>query len=538
MRPKHVLPPAGLFLIACIGFYAASDGKAPATVFAAMAAASMPTTATGRALPPEQQKAVDRGLSWLASKQGPDGAMTAAARQVGITGLASLAFMASGSTLDHGPYSKNVRLATDYILSCVREDGYITAGQCSMYDHAFGMLALAQADTLATDKKLKERIASKLAAAVALTQQAQGISGGWRYQPKSSDADVVVTACQLLGLYAARTAGAEVNPRVIDRAMQYIQSCQAEDGGFTYTGVGASNWVRTCVATAVMGYLGPVDGASHEKAMASMREAKGLPKDGFPLLGCFFMKLALSQAGGDDWDTLSPSFARLVLERQQPTGEWNGEGDSQCATAIALLRLQYPTGHLSVLAWKPLPAWEQGITAPTDQREIEVLWNALATDDFAKAYRAQAAMVAGGEKTVAFLREKLKPVPAQDEGRIAKLIADLDSDDFATRDKASKELLGLGSRAEVALDLAAKESKSAEVRVRAADVLSELLGAGGLSQRRQSARAIRTLARIGSPDAIEILMSLAKSGQTVTDAQVARSALASTWKTASAPAKP
>ena len=169
---------------------------------------------------------------------------------------------------------------------------------------------------------------------------------------------------------------------------------------------------------------------------------------------------------------------------------------------------------------------------------MDALWNALATDDFAKTYRAQAAMVAGGEKTVVFLREKLKPVPAQDEGRIAKLIADLDADDLATRDKASKELLGLGSRAEAALDLAANESKSAEVRVRAADVLSKLLEAGGLSQRRQSARAIRTLARIGSPEAIEILVFLAKSGQTVTDTQVARSALASMRNAASAPAKP
>jgi len=31
MRPKHILPLAGLLLLACIGFYATSDGKAPAT---------------------------------------------------------------------------------------------------------------------------------------------------------------------------------------------------------------------------------------------------------------------------------------------------------------------------------------------------------------------------------------------------------------------------------------------------------------------------------------------------------------------------
>jgi hypothetical protein len=35
MRPKFVLPLAGLLLLACIGLYAASDGKAPATTPAA-----------------------------------------------------------------------------------------------------------------------------------------------------------------------------------------------------------------------------------------------------------------------------------------------------------------------------------------------------------------------------------------------------------------------------------------------------------------------------------------------------------------------
>ena len=35
MRPKLVLPLAGLLLLACIGFYATSDGKTPATTPAA-----------------------------------------------------------------------------------------------------------------------------------------------------------------------------------------------------------------------------------------------------------------------------------------------------------------------------------------------------------------------------------------------------------------------------------------------------------------------------------------------------------------------
>ena len=517
-----------------IGCFPFISGTLLAADGAATQAATSPSGPSA-AVSPSQAKALDRGLSWLADHQGRDGAWSAPSGKVGITSLATLAFMASGSTPDQGAFSKNISAAVTYLLSCANEDGYFTGAGCSMYDHAFAMLALSQAHALAKDKLLREKIGKKLVSAVALTQQAQGASGGWRYQPKPGDADVVATCCQILSLRAARTAGLEVNQKVIDKGRQYIHSCQTTDGSFVYiSGPGAGNWVRTCVAVAVLGYVGPVDGRSYEKAMASLRETRELPKDGWPLMGSFFMRLALSQAGGEDWDFLSGSFADSIIQRQQAGGEWTGEGDSQGATAFALLMLQYPKGHLDVLAWKPLPEWEKDAAAPGDG--MAALWEDLAADDPAKAYRAQAAMVVGGKRTVAFLREKLGKAPVTDEARVAKLIADLDADDYKTRDGASEELLRLGSRVEASLEAAAKGSASAEVRTRASAMLAKLLESGDLPKKRQTARAIRVLGRIGGPEAAAILESLAKSGLTLTETHVAKSTLASMPKPGSAPA--
>jgi WD40 repeat protein len=84
--------------------------------------------------------------------------------------------------------------------------------------------------------------------------------------------------------------------------------------------------------------------------------------------------------------------------------------------------------------------------APCAQ-EREDLWDDLAGADGTRAYRAVHRLAAGGAGVAALLRKRLQAVPDGPDPRIARLIADLDSDDFATREKASTELAKLGHRA-------------------------------------------------------------------------------------------
>jgi WD40 repeat protein len=76
---------------------------------------------------------------------------------------------------------------------------------------------------------------------------------------------------------------------------------------------------------------------------------------------------------------------------------------------------------------------------PTEE-ELRVLWDALADADAAKAFRAVRTLAAVGGPAVAFLKDRLRPA-AVDAKAVERLLKDLDSDDFATRDKASKDLL-------------------------------------------------------------------------------------------------
>jgi hypothetical protein len=145
--------------------------------------------------------------------------------------------------------------------------------------------------------------------------------------------------------------------------------------------------------------------------------------------------------------------------------------------------------------------------------QLEALWADLGSNDPARAYLAQWAAAAAPEQAVPFLRERLKPAPptdAQTQKRIARLIADLDSDDFEVREKASQELGKVGEPARPALQRALAMKPSAEVQRRIGELL-ETWAKGGLP--REQARLPRVVAALehgGTPAAREVLQALAR----------------------------
>ena len=120
--------------------------------------------------------------------------------------------------------------------------------------------------------------------------------------------------------------------------------------------------------------------------------------------------------------------------------------------------------------------------------ELEGLWADLGGADGARAYRAVRRLGAAGPRGAAFLEGRLKGGPAPEEGRIARLVASLDSDDFATREKATAALEALGARAEPALRPALEGNPSAELRRRAQRLLRRL---GPTAERPPSPELVR-----------------------------------------------
>lgn len=152
-----------------------------------------------------------------------------------------------------------------------------------------------------------------------------------------------------------------------------------------------------------------------------------------------------------------------------------------------------------------------GIGAPpADGRlptsEVEQLWLSLGGGKAAVAYSAICRLSACPLQTADFLGKKLPAAPQRDTRRIRNLITELDSDEFAVREAAMRELGKLGYVAEPELRDAVKAAPSLEVSRRARALLgapSMKTGAGPPTIQQQ--RAVQILERIGSRQAREVL---------------------------------
>jgi hypothetical protein len=172
------------------------------------------------------------------------------------------------------------------------------------------------------------------------------------------------------------------------------------------------------------------------------------------------------------------------------------------------------------------------VKAAPDPIDADAAWASLIGADAAKAYRTMARL---GESpaAVGLLRERLKPADAPDAKRIAQLIAQLDHDDFAVREQATKDLESLGQQAEDALRKAAGASPSAEAARRLAGLLEKVAAGATTGERLREIRALEVLEGLGPPEARKLLEELARGAP---EAALTREAKASLERLAKRPA--
>jgi WD40 repeat protein len=175
----------------------------------------------------------------------------------------------------------------------------------------------------------------------------------------------------------------------------------------------------------------------------------------------------------------------------------------------------------TVLLWDAdrMPKSKRPIPRELSAKELDVEWQALTGEDAARAYRAVWTLRAVPNQALPLLRRDLRPLTEADLRRITKLVEDLDSNQFAVREKAKAALEKLGQVAEPALSKALENRPSAELRKRA----SRLLQMGGLAagDRLRAVRMLELVERIGTPEASRLLKEFVENR---TDPWLAREA--------------
>lgn len=348
-------------LTACGALVAAASATQPDAGPPAAGGGSAQNNVAAGEITPALDAAVTKGLVHLASLQHEDGSFGSGryGKNVAITSIACLAFMADGHLPGRGVYGDAVERGLEFVLRHSAENGLLAAEAANgpMYGHGFATLFLGEVYGMTAgggDTELSRRTHEALVKAVRLIERSQNDEGGWRYNPVPYDADVSVTICQIMGLRAARNAGSEVYRDTIDRAVQYVRRCQLPDGGFSYQlNSGDAAWPRSAAGVASLYYAGIYEGADIDRGLTYLVDT-AMPGENRAsrahyFYGHYYAVQSMYLAGGSYWAEWWPAIRAELLSTQQPSGAWEDRTVGPAyGTSMALIILQMPKRYLPI----------------------------------------------------------------------------------------------------------------------------------------------------------------------------------------------
>jgi hypothetical protein len=249
----------------------------------------------------------------------------------------------------------------------------------------------------------------------------------------------------------------------------------------------------------------------------------------------------LLAVGGDDkgvqlWDLTTKKKTLLLTGLEKPAAQLSFSADGRTLAAVAAdgmsiqiwdltregaryrinhiggavgSQAQSPDGKMlatTVKGGKQLFLWKVTARQLTHQdppleltpQDMTAQWADLANPDGDKADAAWRKLGATGDGAVPFVRKQIRSiaVPAVDLKTINKLVSELASDQFATRERATRELMAAGELAIIPLQRHLEKGVSAEAEKRIDGVLKKL------------GQPVLTIERMRVLEAIELLEQL------------------------------
>ncbi|NRA96175.1 MAG: terpene cyclase/mutase family protein, partial [Planctomycetes bacterium] len=193
------------------------------------------------------QRAVERGLEWLANHQSKDGRWDCdafmqngdpkkgelcdgkgnAMYDVGVSGLALLAFLGAGNTHKEGTYRTTVRKALKWLKNQQDAEGcFGSRGDPHFtYNHAIGALAMTEAYAMTRSGIWKATAQNGLN----FVMKCQNPYKAWRYGECPGDNDSSVTGWMVMALKSAKVSGLDVNETALTWARDWIVEMTDEE---------------------------------------------------------------------------------------------------------------------------------------------------------------------------------------------------------------------------------------------------------------------------------------------------------------------
>lgn len=302
---------------------------------------------------PEGEEAVMLGLAWLVQMQKTDGHWqydrAHHADLAAATGMAVLAFTGAGQSHKEGRYKQTVQAGVDWLAGAVDMGQGPDRGKfrtiSNMYSQGIATLALVEAYGMTRDPKLQP----PAQAAIDYIQKAQGPRGSWGYTART-DNDTSILGWQIQALHAAQLTqgGLTVDPKVIERAMKFLDSVSPGQTKSTYgysNAFGAAHGTSLTAIGLLCRYY--MDGWRREHT-GFADGSKGLARRGqnmvrggnIDLYYYYYATQVVRFYGGEEWKTWNEGpagpdgkrtggVADLLLRRQVRTPTDRGSWDPQ-----------------------------------------------------------------------------------------------------------------------------------------------------------------------------------------------------------------
>ncbi len=335
-------------------------------------------------------QAIETGLQWLKDHQDEDGKWDAdefmkhdengdpctgagdALHDVGVTGLALLAFLGDGSTMKSGPYKDVIKNGILWLRGQQDADTGLIGTEAShhfIYDHVIATLALCEAFGLSKYRSLK----GEAQKAINYLEAHRNPYGCWRYQKQAGDNDISVTGWAVLAYVSAKEFGLLVDKKALEYADAYIDEMTDTNGRTGYIEKGGlssrhkgqheidfpagNTECMTAVGLLCKYFLG------HDPKKSPMMEnqakvlMKKLPQWQADSKGSwvdhyywYYGTYAMYQVGGTAWDQWSKAVNDAVIKKQRsdgnskgswdPVDAWGSDGGRVYSTAILVLTLE------------------------------------------------------------------------------------------------------------------------------------------------------------------------------------------------------
>jgi hypothetical protein len=335
---------------------------------------AQPPAAEEWEITPQSEAAIEKGLAFLAKRQGAAGNW--GMNDLGLVATGALAFMAAGHTPGEGEYGPTVERALDYVIANAKPSGLLNMSipQRDMYNHGLATFVLGQAYGMTNDRK----VGAALDKALRVIVQTQGPIGSWDYQARPQDGDLSLCVMQAKALRSATDSGFEIPRKTIEKAIARVQSMylpkhkvknQGEakmregPGQFTYSGGGGDTPAMAAAGVVCLQEFGKYDdwriAKSMERVTGEIARAKLPNKQGsgelpFDAYTLYYVGQSLYQVGGQGWKDHYPNLRDRIIKGQRPDGGWvggrvGGPDGEVYGTAVAVFVLAIPYRYLPIL---------------------------------------------------------------------------------------------------------------------------------------------------------------------------------------------